>query len=449
MTHPRPHAPSPKAEKLWSEVLEGIKTRITAGAYETWFSDTQGLTLGDEKIIVGVPNEFYIDWLEEHYADLVREILRGQGFKGLKIVYSPAPKEREAERKPAPRGFRHPRNPQTLLLPRYNFNRFVVGKSNQFAYAAAQAVCKSPSNEYNPLFIYGKVGLGKTHLLHAIGNGVMQGHSSLQVYVTSAESFMSEMIRAIQRRAMVSFKLKYRQLDVLLIDDIQFLSDKEMLQEEIFHTFNSLHGDGKQIVMTSDRPPKEIPALEERLVSRFHWGLVVDIRPPDLEHRMAILEKKAADHRLTLNQDVAEYIARRVRSSIRELEGCITRLVAYHSMNGDHLDRELVAELLAPMFEDSRGIDLDTIVEAVSKEFGIPVRDIRGKSRRGDIVLARQTAIYLSRTTLGTPLKRIGSYFGGRDHSTVIHSVEKATGLLDSDASFARRVGKIRKELGV
>ncbi len=448
MPHPRSLEDSQVAERLWNDVLEGLRTKITAAAFDTWFSDTHGVSLSQEKFIVEVPNEFHVDWLEEHYSDIVTETLKSLGYRNLRLVYRPAPKQTP---KAVPKKFvRFATNPNTRLQAHYNFNRFVVGKSNQFAFAAAQAVCKSPSNQYNPLFIYGNVGLGKTHLLQAIGNRVVRNHAGLRVYYTSAESFMSEMIRAIQKRAMVSFKLKYRQLDVLLIDDIQFLSDKEMLQEEIFHTFNSLHGAGKQIVMTSDRPPKDIPALEERLVSRFHWGLVVDIRPPDLEMRLAILKKKAEDQSLELPQDVIEFIARRVRSSIRELEGCVMRLLAYHSMDpATPLSVPLVEELLSHMFENSRGIHLDDIVDAVSKELGVVSRDIRGKSRRGDIVLARQTAIYLARTLLGTPLKKIGAYFGGRDHSTVLHSVERAKSLMETDSSYAGKIRKIRQGLGI
>jgi chromosomal replication initiator protein len=446
MPRPRPQESSPEAEKLWLGVLDGLRTKITKEAFETWFSDTHAVSLGPDKLIIEVPNEFYIDWLEEHYSKPVRELLTEVGYKKLPIVYRPAPRERMTTIRR--KTFQSPTNPQTQLHARYKFSHFVVGKSNQFAFAAAQAVCKSPSNQYNPLFIYGNVGLGKTHLLQAIGNRVVRDHGGLRVFYTAAESFMAEMIRAIQKRAMVSFKLKYRNLDVLLIDDIQFLSDKEMLQEEIFHTFNALHGEGKQIVMTSDRPPKEIPALEERLVSRFHWGLVVDIRQPDLEMRMAIIKKKAEDQKLVLTQDVTEFIARRVRSSIRELEGCVTRLVAYHSMNpGTPFTIPLVEELLAHMFDDSRGIDLDSIVESVSKEFGVPARDIRGKSRRGDIVLARQTAMMLARVLLETPLKKIGAHFGGRDHSTVLHSLERANSIMDSDSSYAAKVKKIRKTL--
>lgn len=431
------------AEALWQEILQYIKKRISPQAFETWFQETRGLSLSGDRFIVEVPNEFYIDWIEEHYKKIVNEALRNAGIKAS-IIFKPAPKRKEKRKHYAVL-----KHPETQLQKRYTFDNFVTGKSNEFAYAASRAVAKSPSREYNPLFIYGGVGLGKTHLLQAIGNYIIENHSNLKVYYTSAESFMNDMIRAIQNRRMVSFKLKYRQLDVLLIDDIQFLADKELLQEEIFHTFNSLYDAGKQIVMTSDRPPKEIPALQERLVSRFQWGLVVDIKPPDLETRMAILKKKAKEEELNLSDDVVEFLAKKVKNNIRELEGCLIRLSAFHSLTGRNISLAIAEEILKDIIKESGGLDLDEITEVVARVFSVSERDIRGKTRRADIVIARQVAMYLARKIVGMPLKKIGLYFGGRDHSTVLHSIEKVENLVENDGDLRFKVEEIERELRI
>ncbi len=432
-----------RAKKLWEEVLGHLKERITAQAFETWFSETRAVTVSDDRLIIEVPNEFYIDWLEEHYSKVVREALKSAGITNLKLIYRPAPKEEREEE----RGFIAVKKPATRLQARYTFDNFVVGKSNEFAYSAARAVAQSPSGEYNPLFIYGGVGLGKTHLLQAIGNYCLKKHKKLKVHYVPAETFMNEMIRAIQKRSMVSFKLKYRQLDVLLIDDIQFLRDKEMLQEEIFHTFNSLYDAGKQIVMTSDRPPKEIPSIEERLVSRFQWGLVVDIKPPDLETRMAILRKKCEEEGIHLSDEIIHFIAQKVRKNIRELEGCLVRIAAFHSLTKRPITLQVAEEILRDMIKESRGLEVTDVIEAVSRAFNIPAREIKGKRRKKEIVEARQAAMYLMRHMLGMSLKSIGYSLGGRDHSTVIHSIEKVEKLVEDGGDIVEKIEKAKEIL--
>jgi len=432
-----------EAEEIWRQILDCMKGKLTALAFETWFGSAKPLGVNQNKIVVEVPNEFYIDWIEEHYGELIEEAKEVLGFKNLKITLRPSPRREEIklqEKKLVQR-------PETGLSTRYSFENFVVGKSNEFAYAAAKAVANAPALHYNPLFILGGVGLGKTHLLHAIGNFITKNRKSYKVFYTPAENFMNEMIHAIQKRKMFSFKNKYRQLDVLLIDDIQFLADKEMLQEEIFHTFNSLYDAGKQIVMTADRPPREIPTLQERLVSRFQWGLVVDIKPPDLETRMAILKKKADEEKVSVPDEVIHYIAQRVKKNIRELEGCLRRVIAYHIYTKKEITLETTEEILKDMIKEGKGLGLDELVEVVSRLFNVNEKEVRGKTRKAEIVLARQVAMYLSRKILGVSLKRIGSFFGGRDHSTVLHSIEKVENLVKTDEEFSRKVKKIMEEL--
>lgn len=433
------------AERVWAEVLDALKSRITARAYETWFGDTKPLALQDGRLIVDVPNEFYIDWLEEHYSPIIKKILKEMGKSNVEIVYRPKPKPDEITTKIGKKTLDSP-TVLSRLQSRYTFENFVVGKSNEFAYAAAKAVAASPAGQYNPLFLYGGVGLGKTHLLQAIGNRIRKTHKSLKVYYTPAENFMNEMVKAIQKRNMVNFKYKYRQLDVLLIDDIHFLADKEMLQEEIFHTFNSLYDAGKQIVMTSDRPPKEIPSLEKRLVSRFEWGLVVDIRPPDLETRMAILRHRVEEERVQVPTTVINYIAREVRDNVRELVGCLTRLIAYSSITGREITLEDAKDILKDLIKSSTKLTVDQITEIVANTFNLKENDIRGTSRKNEILIARQIAMYLARTILGLSLNKIGDFFG-KDHSTVIHTLRKVEKMLKSNAEIVQKIEEIKKTI--
>ena len=335
----------------------------------------------------------------------------------------------------------------TKLQERYTFESFVVGKNNEFAHAAALAVAEAPGEAYNPLFLYGGVGLGKTHLMQAIGNFVHRQHKKTNVFYTQAENIMTELIEAIQKNQQMTFKKKYRTKDVLLIDDIQFLYGKERLQEEIFHIFNHLYSAGKQVIITSDRPPREILTLEERLTSRFQGGLVVDLQPPDLETRIAILQKKAESETIKIPSNVAYYIASRVKSNIRELEGCLIRLLAVSSLSGQEVNEHLAEEVLKDLLGSGRRITKQIILKNVIEELGFSEAEIRGKKRTQKLALARQTSMYLIRTMLNLSLAEIGEFFGGKDHSTVIHAIEKVEGLKKADIEYLQRLERITNRI--
>ncbi len=393
-------------------------------------------------LTVDVPNSFFVEWLEEHYSPAIRELVNQEAGDDIVLRFHALNLREEREEKD---GWA-PVNPvnESQLHERYTFETFVVGAGNQLAHAAALAVANSPARAYNPLFIYGGVGLGKTHLCQAIGNSVIGKHLYHKVYYTPAEEFMNEMIFAIQNEQTVSFKDKYRRKDVLLIDDIHFLAGKEGLQEEIFHTFNSLYDAGKQVVVTSDRPPKEIPTLQERLISRFQWGLVADIQPPDLETRIAILRKKADRDGLELSDDVFFYIADRVRSNIRELEGCLIRLLAYSSLTGSEIDLNSTREVLRDIVSEKReSVTVEGIQKVVADFFDLSEEVIRGKRRTASVALPRQIAMYLSREHTKLSLKEIGSKFGGKDHSTIIHACDKIRRMVRSDPGFQKKIEKI------
>ena len=410
-----------RAASLWKNILEILKSKISETSFRTWFSPTKGVSLLEDRIIVEAPNPFWIEWIEEHYLSVINETVKGLGLN-IAVVFRPAPKkDPEKKKKSSPVIY----TPGLRLNRRYTFESFVTGKSNEFAYAACVAVAKSPARQYNPLFIYGGVGLGKTHLLQAIGNYLYEKRKNLNIYYTSAETFMNELINAIQKRKTVDFKLKMRKIDVLLLDDVQFLADKEMLQEEIFHTFNSLYDADKQIVMSSDRPPKHIYSLEERLVSRFQWGLVVDIKPPELETRIAITKRKMMEEKLYLPEDVVLFIAKKIRSNVREIEGALRRLKAYISITEADINLDIAKDVLHDLIKSEERVTIEEIVDAVAKEFGITSKILRSKTRKKEVALARQIAMYLARNIVGMSLKGIGTFFGGRDHSTVIHSIEK------------------------
>lgn len=431
-----------EAPQIWKETLGLLRERVDLQSYKTWLEPTRASSLDGNVLTVDVPNGFFVDWLEEHYSRAIRDMvnLAAGGDIVLKFHALDQHGDRQ-ERAVLPL---ISSVDESQLHERYTFENFVVGKGNQLAHAAALAVANSPAQAYNPLFVYGGVGLGKTHLCQAIGNRIRMKYPYLKVYYTPAEEFLNEMIFAIQNEHTVSFKEKYRRKDLLLIDDIHFLAGKEGLQEEIFHTFNSLYDAGKQIVVTSDRPPKEIPTLQERLVSRFQWGLVADIQPPDLETRIAILKKKAERDGLTLADDVFFYIANNVRSNIRELEGCLIRLFAYSSIRGSEIDLKLAKEVLTDIVGEKRErVNVELIQKAVADFFDLSREAIRGRRRTASVALARQAAMYLSREHTGLSLKEIGAHFGGKDHSTVIHACEKITELIRNDPEFEKKIEKI------
>ncbi|OPX18570.1 hypothetical protein BXT86_00445 [candidate division WOR-3 bacterium 4484_100] len=430
-----------KAKITWQNILGYVKERINPQSFTTWFSSSQGVELKDDVLLVEFPNNFFIDWIEEHYYNILEEAVNSLNGNKLRLAF-------KAQRQQADRPLRKKKRfiiaqDSSKLQERFSFENFVVGKNNEFAHAAALAVAEAPGQAYNPLFLYGGVGLGKTHLMQAIGNFVRHQYQNLNVYYTQAENIMTELIEAIQKNQQMAFKKKYRTKDILLIDDIQFLYGKERLQEEIFHTFNYLYIQGKQIVITSDRPPKEIPTLEERLTSRFQGGLVVDLQPPDLETRIAILQKKAEQDNVRIPNNVAYYIASRVKSNIRELEGCLTRLLAMASLSGQEISEQLAEEVLKELLGYSGRITKDMILNGVIDEFGFSENELKGKKRTQKLALARQTSMYLIRTLMNLSFAEIGQFFGGKDHTTVIHAIEKIENLKKTDLEYRQKLERI------
>lgn len=438
------------AHKLWEDTLSLIRGSVNGQSFETWFKPTKGRALDNHTLSVEVPSPFFADWLEEHYLTLIEEALGRVADGMVRVSFAVAKPDGTVPESPARR--RAPAKTHSVdesqLHGLYTFETFVVGKGNEFAYAAALAVAEAPATTYNPLFVYGGVGLGKTHLLQAIGNFAKQNSPSARVYYTSAENFMNEMIQSIQNRTTLEFKRKYRSNDLLLIDDVHFLADKVSLQEEIFYTFNALYEAGKQIVLTSDRPPKDIPSLEERLVSRFHWGLVADIQPPDLETRAAILRKKAERDGIAIPNEVTLYIATKVKSNIRELEGCLIRLLAFSSLTAREITVELAQEVLKDIIADSCSpLTVERIQRVVAEHYGVGEEALRGRRRTASIALPRQVAMYLSRTLTPHSLNEIGSRFGGKDHTTVLHACDKIRRCRNEDAAFDATVERIELEL--
>ncbi len=430
-----------EANTTWKNVLDLIKERINPQSFNTWFGSSCGVELKEDVLLVEFPNGFFIDWIEEHYYNILEEAVQQLNGNKLRLAFKAVRQQGDRPKRKRKRLILS--RDGTKLQERYSFESFVVGKNNEFAHAAALAVAEAPGEAYNPLFLYGGVGLGKTHLMQAIGNFVNRQRKKVNIYYTQAENIMTELIEAIQKNQQMAFKRKYRTKDVLLIDDIQFLYGKERLQEEVFHIFNHLYSGGKQVIITSDRPPKEILTLEERLTSRFQGGLVVDLQPPDLETRIAILQKKAETENVTIPSNVAYYIASRVKSNIRELEGCLIRLLALSSLSGQEVTEKLAEEVLKDLLGSGSKITKQMILKNVIEEFGFNEAELRGKKRTQKLALARQTSMYLIRTLLSLSLAEIGEFFGGKDHSTVIHAIEKVEGLKKSDIEFFQSLERI------
>jgi chromosomal replication initiator protein len=409
--------------------------------------------LTEEVVRVEVPNRFFADWLEEHYMGLVRRAIEENAGRALEPIFqvahkSPDEYEPVSTRREVPPPLTTAAADECQLNPRYTFSTFVVGNSNRFAQAATMAVAEAPANAYNPLFIYGGVGLGKTHLMQAIGQYVKEKRPDLSVYYVSSETFMNELITAIQRGSTLKFRDKYRSKDVLLIDDVQFLAGKESTQEEFFHTFNALYLAHKQIVMTSDRPPKQIATLEERLVSRFESGLVTDIQPPDLETRIAILHEKAELDGISIPNDVIHLIANSVTSNIRELEGSLVRLLAFSSLTGSEITVDLAKEVLSEFLGAPRGpISVARIQQAVAENYGVPVEKMKARGRASQIAHARQVAMYLARELTHLSLAQVGEHFGGRDHTTVLHAQRKIAEEVAHSGQTQRDVENLRRML--
>jgi len=423
----------------WSSLLANLRKQISPQSYETWFMPTKQVGFSENSVTVAVPNAFFKDWLVEHYKEQITNAKKELGKGGFEVLFTveDRPVAQEAAASPETtekkgfsfftRPFERFVQPQAFSFnKRYNFENFVVGGCNRFSHAAALAVAETPAKAYNPLFIYGGVGLGKTHLMQAIGQHIAKKSPQLRTLYMSSERFVNELIGAIQNRTTQKFREKYRYQDVLLIDDIHFISGKESTQEEFFHTFNVLYDAHKQIVVSSDRPPKEIPALEKRLVSRFEWGLVTDMQPPELETRMAILRKKLEKGTAAVPDNVLYFIAERIKSNIRELEGALIRIIAYSSLIGCKIDISVAKEVLKEAEEEALAeISVERIQKVVAGYFGVGANDMHTKKRTKKVVYPRQIAMYLSRELTKLPLVEIGGLFGGRDHTTVIHACGK------------------------
>ena len=435
-------------KELWSKILEIIKEELNPQAYNSWFSQTKVVKFEDNELIISAPGDFCKEWLEKHYTGFIKDILKRTfgsddnliiKFKADNPKFSaPVPSATSPEKK-IKKLENIIKSDNLDLNPRYTFDSFVIGNSNRFAHAACLAVAQSPAKAYNPLFIYGGVGLGKTHLMQAIGNYIMlyNGNTKINVLYISSEKFTNELINSIKDDRTVAFRNKYRNVDVLLIDDIQFLAGKERTQEEFFHTFNTLYESNKQIAITSDRPPKDLTTLEERLISRFEWGLNTDIQPPDLETRIAILRKKAQSENLNVPAEIIDFIAEKIPSNIRQLEGALTKLTAYSTLTKKELSVSLTQEILKDIIPlENKKVSVSQIQKTISDYYNIKFNSLLSKKRTKDIVLARQVAIYLSRELTDLSLTSIGEAFGGKDHTTIIHSYNKIKNNIKKDNNF-------------
>ena len=467
------------ASELWSQVLTSVKAGMPEQSYRTWLAGSTAVGLSDDELIVEAPSAFHVEWVEDKYGTTLTDILRSVSGRRVALTFrssrhppSPdliadpvpslevsAPQAGSAMRIQETRaggvGFDQrveASKPPPTLNERYTFQRFVVGNNNQLAAAAGHAVAERPGRVYNPLFAYGGVGLGKTHLMHAIGHAVVERRPDAQVSYVTTERFMNELVSAIQTGTTRDFRRRFRHIDLLLVDDVHFLEQKESTQEEFFHTFNALHDAGKQIVLTSDRPPKELPGVEERLVSRFEWGLVVDIKPPDYETRVAILQKKAFDDDLVLGPDIMDFVARSCTSSVRELEGAVIKLLAYSSLRNEEITLDLTRTALQSVIRtenSSNGpwVTPKRIREEVARHWNVKPDGLSSKRRTKDVMVPRQVAMYLIKEMLDESLVRIGRLFGGRDHSTVIHSIRRVQAKMHEDEDFALQVNRVRQKL--
>ena len=443
-----------RLELVWNEVLEIMATELAKPSFDAWLKDSKPVQLEGNILHVEFPNEFTRDWVEARYALPLRKTLHYVANREWDIKFSiPKSIKPLSETPPSEEVHSLPDIPtvqdrepiSSILNPRYTFETFVVGNSNRFAHAAALSVAEGPSKAYNPLFLYGGVGLGKTHLMHAIGHYAWEQNPNISVVYVTSETFTNDLITAIGKKSMVEFRNKYRNVDVLLIDDIQFVAGKESTQEEFFHTFNALYEANRQLVISSDRPPKEIPTLEERLRSRFEWGLITDIQPPDLETRIAILKKKADLENYHVDAEVLDYIATHIQSNIRELEGAFVRVVAYANLNNTQVNLQIAEEALKDIISTPRNrpVTIENIQITVAKHFGIKVSDMKSKRRTRNITFPRQIAMYLSRELTDSSLPEVGSEFGGRDHTTVIHACDKIQSEMKMDPSLQATIKEL------
>ena len=442
-------------QQLWQAILGNLELTLSKANFTTWFKSTSILGKNDSGLIVGVPNAFTKEWLQNKYNGDILKAAKTLAPETKEIKYqiashSFAPTAQEISPiREAPRAAAKKTDSNQTLNPKYTFDAFIVGSHNQLAHAASVAVSKKPGSVYNPLFIYGGVGLGKTHLMQAVGAEMLKRNPEAKVVYTTSEKFMNDFVSALSQGRMEHFKTSYRTVDILLIDDIQFLAGKEGIQEEFFHTFNALHQNNKQVVMTSDRLPKEIPAIEERLVSRFEWGMVADIQAPDMETRLAILNTKVKEKNYTVEPEILTYIAQNVQSNVRELEGALNRLMVYCQLNNTKPDINQIKSVLISVITPpkKRGVSAKKIVEVVSDFYNVTPEDLVKQSRKKEYVNPRQVAMYIIRKELETSLPSIGDLFGGRDHTTVIHAIDKIDRLIKEKSGVRQEIDLIRDRL--
>ncbi len=433
-------------QNLWDKVTKRVKLELTEVSYNAWFKLLIPLDMNIDTVTLGVTNSFTCNVINERYIGFLTSIVESVGEKKYKVEVKVIDKN-EYENQNSKIDF--PDNLINFLNPKYTFDTFVIGNSNRFAHAASLAVAQSPAHAYNPLFIYGGVGLGKTHLMHAIGHYILSNNKNMKVLYVTSEKFTNDLINAIKDDKNEEFRNKYRSVDVLLIDDIQFIGDKERTQEEFFHTFNTLYESNKQIVVSSDRPPKEIQQLEDRLISRFEWGLIADIQPPDFETRIAILKKKAQLENIEIPNDVMVFMAKQIQSNIRELEGALIKVAAYSTFIDTDITVDMAQEALKDILRQNakREINAQFIEEVVSKRYNIKISDMKSKKRTKNFTVPRQVAMYLCRELTDMSLPKIGDEFGGKDHTTVIHSCDKISKEIKNDSEMRSTIESIKKEI--
>jgi chromosomal replication initiator protein len=438
---------------IWDQVLSRIETKINRHSFYTWFKPTSLIADSGTTVLIRVPTPLFRDWLTKHYAVVLDEALVEVDRSGCAVLFMtddaiPAALPAIQEAAPIEDPLEIVEQQAGGLAPRYSFDTFIVGPSNQFAHAACRAVAEAPSRSYNPLFIYGGVGLGKTHLMHAIGHYLLHHLRSLKLTYISSERFMNEMINAVRYDRILDFRERFRSVDVLLVDDIQFIAGKEGTQNEFFHTFNALYDAQKQIVISSDCPPHEIPSLEERLRSRFEWGLIADIQPPDLETKIAILKKKAETEGIPLPDNVAIFIAGKIKSNIRELEGSLIRLIAYASLTGREITLPLAHDVLRNILQhDERAVTIEIIQKFVADYYQLKLAELKSKNNSKSVALPRQIAMFLCKTLTNASLPEIGKSFGGKHHSTVIHSIRKIEDMRQRDGNFNNLIHSFTESL--
>jgi chromosomal replication initiator protein len=435
---------------LWDKILQHSERRVNPHSFATWFRPTRLERAEEDRLVIRVPTRLFCKRLTETYGQLLQAVLTELGRPQLQLEYLCAESEpASANAAPSPQAKLDFDSAAHQLNPRYTFESFIVGASNQFAHAAAMAVAEQPSKSYNPLFLYGGVGLGKTHLMQAIGHTLKRRNPSMRLTYISAEKFTNEVIASIRLERMAAFRDRFRNMDVLMVDDIQFIATRERTQEEFFHTFNALYDQQKQIVISSDCPPKEISSIEERLRSRFEWGLIADIQPPDLETKIAILQKKAESERVQVPDDVAEYIARAIKSNVRELEGALIRLMAYASLTGAVINLPTAQQVLKNIIESQdKKVTIEQIQKRVGEHFGLRAQDLKVRSNSKQIAFPRQVAMFLVKQLTSASLPEIGRQFGGKHHTTVLHSINKISNLRQSDKDLNKTINRLLDAFG-